>query len=135
MQDRRRDRSPVRVEALKKQLEHVAREGGFELMVLQDDSGHVVQEFQRTDDDHEWDMAAFHRVLAGFKALLAQQLGLHRPTEVTVLAMGGARLSCRRFDYGDSELSLTIVTRNSIPSELVDRTVTGVQRILAAADL
>ena len=136
MEDRRTDRSLVRVEAVRKQLEQVAREGEFKLMLLQDDTGHVLEQVDGTDDDHEKDLASFHRVLTGFKALLTEHMSLHRPEEAAVVAMDGHRLVCRFLEYGDSELLLIIVTRGrQAPRDLVDRAVQGIQRILTALDV
>ncbi|MHC4859793.1 MAG: hypothetical protein ACYTDY_06845 [Planctomycetota bacterium] len=136
MENRRRDRTLVRVDAVRKQLEHLAREGDLVMIAVQDETGLVLGEVNISEEELEWDLAAFHQVLAGFRSLLGTHMDLHLPEEVRVAGLDGHRLVCRYLAYGDEVLTVLAVARGRHPpADLLDRAVSGVRRILAAIDM
>jgi len=135
-QERRRDRSTVRVEAIRKQLETIAAEGDIEYIALADELGFVIGEAGGGKFMSPSDVERFRNVLTKFKELLATHMDLHQVAEASVIRLDDRRLVCRFFEFGDQELSVLTVTRGKDPSSsLMDRTVTGVIRILNAYDM
>jgi len=134
MDERRKDRSTVRVEAIRKQLEHIAREGDIEYVAVADELGFVIGEAGAGKFPH--DVERFRNVLTKFKELLAVHMDLHQVSEASIIRLDERRLCCRFFEFGDQELSVLTVTHGRDPSSrLMDRTVSGVIRILSAYDL
>jgi len=63
-------------------------------------------------------------------------MDIHQVAEASVVRLDDRRLVCRFFEFGDQELSILTVTHGKDPSSrLMDRTVTGVIRILNAYDM
>ncbi|MEN8151644.1 MAG: hypothetical protein ABFS86_17645 [Planctomycetota bacterium] len=136
MTDRRRDRSTVRVEAIRKQLETIAREGDFEYVAVADELGFVLGEAGGGHFLCAADVERFRRVLTKFKELLVDHMDLHQVAETRVVRLDDRRLLCRFFEFGDQELSVLTVTKGRDPdADLLDRTVAGVTRILNGYDL
>jgi len=136
MKERRRDRSTVRVEAIRKQLETIAEEGEIEYIALADELGFVIGEAGGGKLLNPADVERFRNVLTKFKELLSIHMDLHQVAEASVIRLDDRRLVCRFFEFGDQELSVLTVTRGRDPSShLMDRTVSGVIRILSAYDI
>jgi hypothetical protein len=136
MKERRRDRSTVRVEAIRKQLETIAQEGEIEYIAVADELGFVIGEAGGGNFLTASDVEKFRTVLTGFKGLLAEHMNLHQISEASVVRFDERRIVCRFFEFSDQELSVITVTRGRDPSSrLMDRTVNGVIRILSAYDM
>ncbi len=131
MTERRGDRSEIRPDAVRKQLEHVAREGEFELLVLADGEGFDVG---WTGDDETYgpeEVQAYGSLLTSMKSLIARYHDLSEVAEADILRVDGRRIVCRWFRWRSSDLGLLGITRTAeLHSDLIDRVVSGVQRIL-----
>jgi hypothetical protein len=136
MDERRKDRSTVRVEAIHKQLEAIARDGELEYIALADEFGYVIGESGGGGTVNPADVERFRKVLTRFRDLLTEQMDLHQVSEASVVRMDNQRLHCRFFEFGDQTLSILTVKHGRDPSSrIMDRVVTGVVRILSAYDM
>jgi hypothetical protein len=134
--ERRIDRSQIRVEAVRKQLERAAADGGFDLLVLADEGGSLIGGAGGGKAHDPEEVAAFAGHLADIRRILSKHLHVYDTEEIRVIRAIGRELVCRFFRFRSTGLVLIAFARDSEPSrEHLDRAVTGVQRILEAKDL
>lgn len=134
--ERRSDRSDIRIEAVQKQLRHVAEDGAIDLMLVADKRGGLVGAVEGADRDRAEELAAMSGTLYEFRETLLQSADIRDMMDIAIRQTSGRRLTCRFFEFRRTSLVLMAVTRGwEIAEDLLDRVVTGVHRILEAKDL
>ncbi len=127
--DRRKDRSEIPMDAVKKQLEHIAREGGFKAALLATDEGFAVVDIESRLDSGSlaalagfiWEMNKEALDLTGFKQI----------DQITMSGKTGDSVICQSFEVIDQHVILIVIA--DVKSEyrkLTDRAVEGIKRIL-----
>jgi len=127
--DRRKDRSDVPMEAVRKQLEHIAREGGFKAALMTTEDGFAV-----VDVESNLDSAAL-AALSGFVWKMNRNAvdltGFSSIDQITMSGPSCDSVICRSFDIEGESVVLTVIARVDAPyRELTDRAVDGIRRIL-----
>lgn len=129
MKDRRKDRSEIPLEAAKKQLEHIAREGGFRAALLTTEDGFAV-----VDIDSQLDSDAL-AALAGFvwkmNSNALDLTGLQDIDEISLSGPSGDSIICQSFEVaGQPAVLVVIASVEPLYRELTDKAVDGLRRIL-----
>jgi len=127
--ERRKDRSDKQIEALKKQLEHVARQGGFKAALLATADGELINDIE---SEYESDKLSDLANTIGMLLPNARQKSDFSSIKQIILSDdSGNTMFFRFFEALDQPVVLIIVTRNAIDEiELIERVVSGVKRIL-----
>jgi len=127
--DRRKDRSEIPMDAVKKQLEHIAREGGFKAALLATDEGFAVVDIESKLDSGSlaalagfiWEMNKEALDLTGFKQI----------DQITMSGKSGDSVICQSFEVtGQHVILIVIADVKSEYRKLTDRAVEGIKRIL-----
>ena len=129
MKERRKDRSEIPLEAAKKQLEHIAREGGFRAALLTTEDGFAV-----VDIDSQLDSDAL-AALAGFvwkmNSNALDLTGLQDIDEISLSGPSGDSIICQSFEVaGQPAVLVVIASVEPLYRELTDKAVDGLRRIL-----
>lgn len=129
-EERRRDRSEIPMKAVKKQLEHVAREGGFKAALLTTEDG-----FSVVDIESNLDSSAL-AALAGFVWKMNREAveltGFENIDQITMSGPTGDSVICQSFEAMEQPVVLIVIASvESAYRELTDRAVDGIKRILA----
>jgi predicted regulator of Ras-like GTPase activity (Roadblock/LC7/MglB family) len=128
--DRRKDRTEVPIQAVQKQLEHVAREGGFKAVLLTTEDGFTVADIESKLDSESlaalagfvWEMTRNAVDLTGFESM----------DQITMGGASGDSVICRSFDISGQPVVLTVIAEaKSSYRHLTDQAVEGIRRILA----
>ncbi|MBN2587901.1 MAG: hypothetical protein JXA64_04380 [Candidatus Fermentibacteraceae bacterium] len=128
--DRRKDRSENPLEAVKKQLEHIAREGGFKAALLTTEDGFAVADVESNLDSDAlaalagfvWQMNRTAVELTGFAAI--DQMTMSGPSCDSVI--------CQSFDIeGEPVVLIVIACLDNAYRDLTDRAVDGIRRIMS----
>lgn len=129
--ERRRDRSNVRQIAVIKQLEYIAREGGFGALVVATDQGLKVAETPPAADAEQ--LAMLGGLLLDLQTLARRHQTLGEIPEIRLRRKDNSCIVCRLFDYEGTGMALLVVAPavEGVDETLLERTVTGVQRILS----
>lgn len=129
LRERRKDRTDIPIDAVKKQLEHVARDGGFKAALLATEDGFDVVDIESNLDSSS--LAA----LAGFIWEINQDIldltGFKQIDQITLNGKSGDSVICQSFEVMDQQVVLIVIA--SAESEyrpLTDRAVEGIKRIL-----
>lgn len=127
--DRRKDRTDMPMEAVQKQLEHIAREGGFKAALLTTEEGLTV-----VDIESELDSDAL-AALAGFawdmNRNAVDMTGLEDIDQITLGGENGDSILCRSFEVSGQPVVLVAIAGVKTPyRDLTDRAVEGIRRIL-----
>jgi len=127
--DRRKDRSDIPMEAVKKQLEQVAREGGFKAALLTTEDG-----FDVVNIDSSLDPDAL-AALSGFVWRMTKNAvdltGFHGMDQIAMSVGEGDSVICRSFDIEGQPVVLTVIAKLTPPyRDLTDRAMEGIRRIL-----
>ncbi|HRW78761.1 MAG TPA: hypothetical protein P5207_08855 [Candidatus Sabulitectum sp.] len=127
--ERRRDRTEIPIDAVKKQLEKIAREGGFKAALLATREGFDVVETESGIDSSI--LAALAGLLFEMSTEIRDFSGARHLDHLTMSGPRGDAVICRFFDLMDQPVALIIITEmQSRYRELTDRAVDGIKRIL-----
>ncbi|MFO8182772.1 MAG: hypothetical protein R6U39_01230 [Candidatus Aegiribacteria sp.] len=118
------------MKAVRKQLEHVAREGGFKAALLTTEDG-----FSVVDIESRLDSSAL-AALAGFVWKMNREAveltGFENIDQITMSGPSGDSVICQSFEVMDQPVVLIVIASvESAYRELTDRAVDGIKRILA----
>jgi len=127
--DRRKDRTEIPMDAVKKQLEHVASEGSFKAALLATEDGFAVVDVESNLDSQS--LAA----LAGFVWDLNLEVydltGFNQIDQFTMSGKSGDSVICQSFVVMDQPVVLIVIADvKSKYRELTDHAVDGIKRIL-----
>ena len=127
--DRRKDRSEIPMDAVKKQLEHVAREGSFKAALLATEDGFAVVDIEsRLDSSALAALAGF--VWEMYKDVL-DLVGFERIDQITMSGKSGDSVIWQSFEVMDQPVVLIVIADvESARRELTDHAVEGIKRIL-----
>lgn len=127
--ERRRDRSDKQIEALKKQLEYVAREGGFKAALLATDDGELINDM---DSDYQSDaLSDLANTIGNMIPNVRKKAQLSPIKQVLLTDDDNNTLLFRFFRALDQPVVLIIITQNAnLEIQLIERIITGVKRIL-----
>ncbi len=128
-QERRKDRSDKQIEALKKQLQYVAREGGFKAAVLATADGELINDI---DSAYESDkLADLANTIDQTIPNAREKADLSPIEQITLTDDSGNTMFFRFFSVLSQPVVLIVITSNAIDKiELIERIVAGVKRIL-----
>ena len=128
-QERRKDRSIKQIEALKKQLQHVAIEGGFKAALLATADGELINDIESTyQSDKLSDLA---NTICKMIPNAREKADLSPIKQITLTDDSGITMLFRLFRVLDQPVVLVVITSNKIDkNELIERAVSGVKRIL-----
>ncbi len=127
--DRRKDRTEMPMDAIKKQLEHVAHDGGFKAALLSTEEGFAVVDIESSLDSSSlaalagfvWEMNKDVLDLTGFKQI----------DQITMSGKTGDSVICQSFEVMDQPVVLIVIADvKSGYRELTDHAVEGIKRIL-----
>ncbi len=127
--ERRIDRSEKQIEALKKQLQYVAREGRFQAALLATADGELINDIESTyKSDKLSDLAnTLNKIIPNAR----DKADLGPINQITLTDDSSNTMFFRFFEVLDQPVVLIIITRNAIEEvELIERVVSGVKRIL-----
>ena len=127
--DRRRDRSEIPMDAVKKQLEQIAREGSFKAALLTTEDGFAVVDIESKLDSSS--LAA----LAGFVWTMNMNFfdleGFEQIDQITLSGPSGDTVICQSFEVLEQPVVLIVIASiESVHRKLTDRAVEGIKRIL-----
>ncbi len=127
--ERRRDRSDKQIEALKKQLEYVAHKGGFKAALLATGDGELINDI---DSEYQSDaLSDLANTIGNMIPNARKKAQLSPIKQVLLTADDGNTLLFRFFRALDQPVVLIIITQAAnIETQLIERIVTGVKRIL-----
>jgi len=128
-EDRRKNRSEIPMKAVKKQLERIACEGGFQAALLTTEDGFAVVDIESKLDSNS--LAA----LAGFVWKMNKDAldltGFEKIEQITMSGPSGDTVICQSFEVLEQPVVLIVIASvESAYSELTDRAVEGIKRIL-----
>jgi len=127
--ERRKDRSKKQIEALKKQLQYVARKGGFKAALLATADGELINDIESTyKSDKLSDLA---NTIGQMIPNARKKADLSEMKQITLTDDSGNTMFFRFFKALDQPIVLVVITSNKIDkNELIERAVSGVKRIL-----
>ena len=127
--ERRKDRSIKQIEALKKQLQYVARKGGFKAALLATADGELINDIASTyQSDKLSDLA---NTIGQMIPNARKKADLSTMKQITLTDDSGNTMYFRFFKVLDQPIVLIVITSNKIEkNELIERAVSGVKRIL-----
>jgi len=127
--ERRKDRSVKQIEALKKQLQHVAREGGFKAALLATADGELINDIASTYQSDK--LSDLVNTIGQMIPNARKKVDLSAMKQITLTDDSGNTLFFRFFEALDQPVVLVVITSNKIDkNELIERAVSGVKRIL-----
>lgn len=127
--DRRKDRSEIPMDAVKKQLEHVARDTGFKAALLATEEGFAVVDIESKLD------SSVLAALAGFVWDVNKEAidltGFMHIDQVTMSGKSGDSIICQSFELLDQPVVLIVIASVELEyRQLIDRAVEGIKRIM-----
>ncbi|HAA59134.1 MAG TPA: hypothetical protein DCE42_30575 [Myxococcales bacterium] len=131
--DRRKNRSNVPSEAVKKQLEAIAQDGRLKAALLADEDGLTVVNIE---SDHDTESFA---ALAGFLWNTSKEIesvaGLTKIDQLTLTDPEGDTIICRFFELLGQPVVLGVIAADGDDSRrpFTDRAIAGIKRIFAQA--
>ena len=127
--DRRKDRSEIPMEAVKKQLEHIAGEGGFKAALLTTEDGFSVVDIESNLDSNA--LAALAGFVWDMNRNVLELTGFEQVDQMTFSGPSGDAVICRAFEAFDQPVVLIAIADFQSPHrDLTDRAVEGIKRIL-----
>lgn len=128
--DRRKDRSDVPMEAVRKQLEHIAREGGFKAALLTTEDGFAVADIKSNLDSDA--LAALSGFVWRMNRNAIDLTGFGSIDQITMSGPACDSVICQSFDIEGEPVVLTVIACvEDQYRELTDRAVEGIRRILS----
>jgi len=128
-EDRRKDRAELPMEAARKQLEHVAREGGFKAALLTTEDGFAVVDIESNMDSNA--LAALSGFAWRMHRNVQDLIGFDGLDQITLNGSTGDSLIFQAFTLLDQPVVLTVIARSVNPyRKLTDKAVEGIKRIL-----
>jgi len=127
--ERRRDRSEIPIDAVKKQLQHIARKGGFKAALLATEEGFDVVEIDSRIDSGK--LAALAGIVWDMNLNAGEFTESFAMDHVTLSGPEGDAVICQFFKLNDQPVAL-IVLADTFPAfrDLTDKAVEGIKRIL-----
>ena len=127
--DRRKNRSEIPMKAVKIQLEHIARKGGFKAALLTTEDG-----FSVVNIESELDSSSL-AALAGFIWTVNMNVldltGFEGLDQITMSGPSGESVICQSFEVMDQPVVLIVIASVESPHrKLTDYAVEGIKRIL-----
>ena len=127
--DRRRNRSEIPMEAIKIQLEHIAREGGFKAALLTTEDGFTVVNIESELDSSS--LAALAGFIWTMNMNVLDLTGFEGLDQITMSGPSGDSVICQSFEVMDQPVVLIVIANlESHHRKLTDRAVDGIKRIL-----
>ncbi len=127
--ERRKNRTEIPIDAVKNQLEHIAREGGFKAALLATREGFDVVDIDSGIDSSI--LAALAGLVFEMSAEIRDFSGARHMDHITMSGPHGDGVICRFFELMGQPVALIIITGiQSRYRELTDRAVDGIKRIL-----
>ncbi len=127
--ERRKNRTEIPIDAVKNQLEHIAREGGFKAALLATREGFDVVDIDSGIDSSI--LAALAGLVFEMSAEIRDFSGARHMDHITMSGSHGDGVICRFFELMGQPVALIIITGiQSRYRELTDRAVDGIKRIL-----
>jgi hypothetical protein len=128
--DRRKDRSDVPMEAVRKQLEHIAREGGFKAALLTTEDGFAVVDIESNLDSDA--LAALSGFVWRMNRNAVELTGFASIDQISMSGHSCDSVICQSFDISGEPVVLTVIACVETPyRSLTDRAVEGIRRILS----
>lgn len=128
--DRRKNRSEIPMDAVKKQLEQIAREGNFKAALLTTEDGFAVVDIESKLDSSS--LAALAGFIWTMNLNVLDLTGFKKIDQITMSGLTGDSVICQSFEVMDQPVVLiAIASVDSAYRELTDRAVEGIKRILA----
>ncbi len=124
------------MEALARQFDRVALEGGFDLVVLAGESGETIATGSVMDREAARALSAFSASALRIRRHLNCLLPLERSSEIHIGDAGGTKIYLKFFEFNDQRL--VVAARAFKPRcdpALLNRLTTGAKRILEAREL
>lgn len=129
LRERRKDRTEISIDAVKKQLEHVARDGGFKAALLATEDGFDVVEIESSLDSGS--LAALAGLVWEMNLNARDLTGLCQIDQITLSGESGDSVICQSFELmGQHVVLIVIADLVSAYRGLTDRAVEGIKRIL-----
>ena len=128
-QERRKNRSEKQIEALKNQLQYVAKRGGFKAALLATADGELINDIKSTyKSDKLSDLAnTFGQMLPNAR----EKTDLGQIQQITLTDDSGDTIFFRFFKVLEQPVVLIVITHNAMDEiALIERIVVGVKRIL-----
>ncbi len=127
--ERRKNRSDKQIEALKMQLQYVAREGGFRAALLATADGELINDIKSTyKSDNLSDLA---NTIGKMIPNAREKADLSPIKQITLADDSGNTVFFRFFKALHQPVVLIVIAHNAIDGiELIERAVAGVKRIL-----
>jgi hypothetical protein len=128
-QEKRKNRSEKQIEALKKQLQYVARQGGFKAALLATADGELINDIKSTyKSDKLSDLA---NTIGQMLPNAREKADMSPIKQITFTDDSGNTIFFRFFKVLEQPVVLIVITRNAIDqTKLIERAVSGVKRIL-----
>ena len=136
MGERRQNRSEVRVEALARQFDQVALEGGFDLVIVTGESGDAIAAGSVMNQEAVRTLSAFGASALRLLQHLNGLLPIEPNTEIHVGVAAGAKIHLKFFEFHGQRLVVAARAFNpQCDPALLERLSTGAKRILEAREL
>ena len=127
--DRRKNRSEIPMTAVKKQLEHIARKGGFKAAILTTEDGFAVVDIESKLDSSS--LAALAGFVWKMNNNVLDLIGFENIDQITMSGLSGDSVICQSFEVMDQPVVLIVIASVESPHrKLTDQAVEGIKRIL-----
>lgn len=129
--ERRKDRSELPVKALKKLLEHFAREGEFKVAMMATEKGFISVNIDSKLGTGQ--LSAIARIVWKFSRILHDQKLLKDIQHILLCDKSGEEgMICHSFEIQKQMIVLIILTSVQPPqAELIEKATKGISRIMA----
>lgn len=132
LKERRRDRTHIPVEAVKKQLEYIAAEGHFKAALLATEEGFDVVEIDSELDPAS--LAALASMVWDMNVNAREFTGPYQIDHITMNGHTGDSVICHFFELLDQPVALIVIAEETpVYRELTDRAVEGIKRIFESS--
>lgn len=127
--ERRKNRTEIPIEAAKRQLENIAKDGGFKAALLATREGFDVVDVKSGVDSGM--LAALAGMMFEMSSEIGEFSGARHIDHLTMSGPKGDAVICRFFKVMDQPVVLIMITElKSRYRDLTDKAVEGIQRIL-----
>ncbi len=129
LRERRRNRTEIPIDAVKRQLEHIADEGKFKAALLATEEGFDVVEIESGMDSAA--LAALAGMVWEMNTSVRDFTGARHIDHVTMSGPKGDSVICRFFELLDQNVALIVIAELESPfRKITDKAVKGIKRIL-----